>query len=117
MGTVWAVGVWALKRVVIKLVNSMTTLEYILAKQRLRLDRAVEDLLLVDRFQDLTPAPDRRLYKCLTLTQVAKAFWIFRTSFLYFLRALSMFSQSLESMISIFFPLFWDCKDRCLGEY
>lgn len=55
----------------------MTTLEYILAKQLLRLDGAVEDLLLVDRFQDLTPAPDRRLYKCLTLTQLQKRFGFF----------------------------------------
>ena len=55
----------------------MTTLEYILAKQRLRLDGAVEDLLLVDRFQDLSPAPDRRLYKRLTLTQLQKRFGFF----------------------------------------
>ena len=52
----------------------MTTLEYFLAKQQLRLDGAVEDLLLVDRFQHLTPAPDGRLYKCLTLTQLQKRF-------------------------------------------
>ena len=55
----------------------MTTLEYILAKQRLRLDGAVEDLLLVDRFQHLTPAPDGGLYKCLTLTQLQKRFGFF----------------------------------------
>jgi hypothetical protein len=55
----------------------MTTLEYILVEQQLRLDSAVEDLLLVDRFQDLAPAPDRRLYKCLTLTQLQKRFGFF----------------------------------------
>jgi hypothetical protein len=55
----------------------MTTLEYILAREKLRLDGPVENLLLVDRFQNLAPAPDRRLYKCLTLTQLQKRFGFF----------------------------------------
>lgn len=55
----------------------MTTLEYIFDVLRLRLDRSVEDFLLVDRFQDLSPAPDRRLYKSLTLTELKKSFGLF----------------------------------------
>ena len=93
----------------------MTTLEYILSKQRLRLDRAVEDLLLVDRFQDLTPAPDRRLYKCLTLTQLQKRFGFFVLLFVLlkgFVYVFAVFRIDDQHI----FPLFWDGKDRGLGE-
>jgi len=93
----------------------MTTLEYILAEQRLRLDGAVENLLLVNRFQYLAPAPDRRLYKCLTLTQLQKRFGFFVLLF--------VLLKGLVNVFAIFriddqhiFPLFWDGKDKGLGE-
>ena len=93
----------------------MTTLGYFLAKQRLRLDGAVEDLLLVDRFQHLTPAPDGRLYKCLTLTQLQKRFGFFVLLFVLlkgFVYVFAVFRIDDQHI----FPLFRDCKDRGLGN-
>jgi hypothetical protein len=93
----------------------MTTQEYILAKKILRLDGAVENLLLVDRFQDLAPASDRRLYKCLTLTQLQKRFGFFVLLFV-LLKGLVYVFAVFRIDDQHIFPLFWDGKDRGLGE-
>jgi len=84
------------------------------SEEILGLDGTVENLLLVDRFQDLSPAPDRRLYKCLTLTQLQKRFGFFVLLFVLLKGLVNVFAVFRIDDQHIF-PLFWDSKDRGSG--